>query len=120
MLREIYCRNSDDPGYTYDQLETSSGLEAVLTKIRMILFSTPGDILGEYGLGLDLERKLFQFNIGAKELENEFYAQMSKYVPEAGFYNIRMEVTFVPGTVRDIAYLDIYIDSTRYLGVTVR
>ena len=120
MLKEIYCRNSQDPGYTYNQLETSSGLEAILTKIRMILFTTPGDVMGEYNLGLDLERKLFTFNFNATDLQSAFREQLTKYVPEATQYNVDIKVNFVPGTVRDIAYIDIYIDNTRALGVAVK
>ncbi len=120
MLKELYCRNFQDPNYTYEQLETNSSLEAALTKIRMIIFTTPGDILGEPRLGLDLERRLFQLNFNNKDLETAFNAQISRYIPEASTYNIRMQVTFVPGSVRDLAYLDIYIDDVRQLGVVVR
>jgi hypothetical protein len=120
VLKEIYCRNSQDPNYVYAQLETASSLEAILTKIRMIIFTTPGDVLGEPRLGLDLERRLFELNFNNKDLETAFNAQVSRYIPEASTYSVRMQVTFVPGSVRDLAYLDIYLNDIRQLGVVVR
>jgi hypothetical protein len=120
MLKEIYCRNADDPGYQYTQLETRNALEALLTKIRMIIFTNKGDVLGNYDLGLDLERMLFQLNFNSNDVVREFNAQIGIYIPEAINYNINIEVNFVPGTVRDIAYIDIYIDGTKYLGVIVK
>jgi hypothetical protein len=120
MLQEIYCRNYDDPGYTYNQLSTKNALEAFLTKLRMIIFTNKGEILGQYDLGLDLERMLFELNFNAADLQKDFYNQIGQYAPEAVNYNININVNFVPGSVRDIAYIDIYIDGTKYLGVVVK
>lgn len=117
MLKEIYCRNADDPGYQYTQLETRNALEALLTKIRMIIFTNKGEVLGDYEFGLDLDRLLFQLSFNANDVVSQFNAQLGKYVPEAINYKINIEVNFVPGTARDIAYIDIYIDGTKYLGV---
>ena len=76
--------------------------------------------MGEYNFGLDIERKLFTFNFNAADLQSAFREQLAKYVPEAARYNVDIKVNFVPGTVRDIAYIDIYIDNTRALGVAVK
>ena len=120
MLKEIYCRNVNDPRYDYNTLETQDPIEALLTKLRMIMFTTKGEILGEPDLGLDLDFLLFELTFNAYQLQKEFYAQIVKYVPEASNYNIDLEVNFVPGTVRDICYIDIYIDGTKYLGIVAK
>jgi len=120
MLQEIYCRNADDPGYVYNRLETKSALEALLTKIRMIIFTNKGEVLGQYDLGLNLEQLLFQFNFNATDVQQEFYNQLGKFAPDAINYNISVDVNFVPGSVRDLAYIDIYIDGTKFLGVVVK
>jgi hypothetical protein len=120
MLQEIYCRNADDPGYQPTQLTTSNALEAFLTKLRMIIFTNKGDILGHYDLGLDLEIMLFELNFNSGDLTREFNNQIGLYAPDCINYNINIEVNFVPGSVRDIAYIDIYIDGTKYLGVVVK
>lgn len=117
MLREIYCRNETDPGFVPDVYETDNALEALLTKIRMIIFTNPGEVLGDAGLGLGLESKLFELSFNGGQVQQEFYNQLSNYVPEASFYNVTIEVNFVKGTVRDIAYIDIYVNNNKYLGV---
>jgi hypothetical protein len=120
MLKEIYCRNSNDPLYNYNILETSSALEALLTKLRMIIFTNKGEVIGVPDLGLSLNDLLFEFNANTYQIQKDFYAQVSKYVPDAVNFNIDLQVNFVPGTVRDICYIDIYIDGTKYLGVVAK
>jgi len=120
MLKEIYCRNTTDPLYVYDKLETGDPIEALLTKLRMIIFTLKGEVLAYPDLGLDLDYLLFELTFNAGQLQKEFYSQIAKYVPESSNYNIDLQVNFVPGTVRDICYIDIYIDGTKYLGVVAK
>jgi hypothetical protein len=62
MLKEIYCRNENDPKYVNTILETTDAIEALLTKLRMILFTARGEVLGYPNLGLDLDSMLFELN----------------------------------------------------------
>lgn len=117
MLKEIYCRNVQDPLYNPQQLETLNPIEALLTSIRMILFTNRGEVLGYPDLGLDLEYQLFELGFNGFQLQQNFYGQIAKYVRGASNFKIDVEVSFVPGTVRDIAYIDIYIDGRKYLGI---
>jgi hypothetical protein len=119
MLKEIYCRNINDPGFISGLLETGSPYEAILTKIRMIIFTTKGEVLGDPNFGLSLEQLLFELNFNERQLRQSFYDQLSQYVPDTVNMPITIEVTFSQGTVRDIAYIDIYIDGKKYLGVEV-
>lgn len=120
MLKEIYCRNENDPKYVNTILETTDAIEALLTKIRMILFTARGEVLGYPNLGLDLDSMLFELNYTGFQIQRDFYAQIALFCPEAKNYKINIEVNFVPGTVRDICYIDIYIDGTKYLGVVAK
>ena len=120
MLRELYCRNVSDPGYDANVIETGSALEALLIKIRMILFTRKGEVAGAYNLGMNLEDMLFKFSFNASKVQEDFYSQLFAYVPESSDFKVDVKVNFVPGTVRDIAYLDIYIDGTKYLGILAK
>lgn len=120
MLREIYCRNASDPGYNPNQQETDHPLEAILSKIKMILFTRKGEIAGHYDLGMNLEEMLFEFGFDEYRITDNFYAQLLGYVPDTANYKVDFKITFVPGTIRDIAYIDIYIDGTKYLGVVAK
>jgi hypothetical protein len=120
MLKEIYCRNANDPGFLPAILETNSALEAILTKIRMIIFTRKGEILGEPSLGLNLEDLLFEFNFNANQIKNDFYGQLAAFVPDTKNFPVTIEVNFSQGTVRDLAYIDIYIYGKKYLGVVAK
>ena len=120
MLKEIYCRNVNDPSYRPYQLETSSEMEALLTKIRMIIFTTKGEVLGIPGFGLSLEEQLFELQVNTAQIQNAIYDQLTAYVPEYGKFKVEVEVNFQQGEVRDFCYLDIYIDGTKYMGVLAK
>ena len=120
MITELYCRNVNDPGYNPNKLDTSDALEALLTKIRMIIFTTQGEVLGQPSLGLSLEEHLFEFNLNTAQLQNKFYGQLAAFVPEAGLFNVEIAVAFQPGEVRDFCYIDIYIDGSKYIGVLAK
>jgi len=120
MLRELYCRNSSDPSYNPKQLVTNSALEGLLTKIRMIIFTKTGEILGVPELGLNLEEHLFELNANTSQIKRAFYDQLAAYAPEAGRFNVEIDVNFQPGEVRDICFIDIYIDGTKLLGVLAK
>jgi hypothetical protein len=117
MYQEIYCRNNTDPGYNPNALITNSKLEGLLNKIRMILFTKPGEVLGEPLLGINLEYRVFETYINGDELEREIYAQFAGFIPEFQSFAIEVKITFERGEIRDTCYLDIFIDGTKYLGV---
>jgi hypothetical protein len=120
MIREIYCRNENDPGFNPQALETSNELEALLTKIRMIIFTSRGEVLGNPSFGLSLEEQLFELNANNVMLERSLTDQLAAYVPEAGKYKVDVSIKFQPGEVRDFCFLDIYIDGTKYIGVLAK
>jgi hypothetical protein len=120
MLKEIYCRNVNDPSFNPIQLETGSELEALLTKLRMIIFTQRGEVLGAPNLGLSLEEHLFDLNANTAQLQNTFYNQLAAFVPEAGKYNVEIAVNFQPGEVRDLCFIDIYIDGSKFIGVLAK
>ena len=120
MIREIYCRNINDPGYRPNQLETSNEIEVLLTKIRMILFTSKGEVLGFPSLGLSLEEQLFELQANTSTIQAEFNGQLAQYAPESGKYKTEINVKFVAGEVRDFCFIDIYIDGTKYIGVKAK
>jgi hypothetical protein len=46
----------------------------------MILFTKKGEVLGEPGLGMNLESMLFEKNVSAYEIKKEFQKQLAIYV----------------------------------------
>lgn len=110
-------RSRDDQFYNSNKLEVTDPIESLTGKIRMLLYTRPGEVLGQPTLGVDLEKNLFEVGVNNGELSSKILYQISKFIPEAGRYDINVNVSFVPGTVRDAAFVDIYIDGTRALGL---
>ena len=120
MLRELYMRDPSDPLYTENILEQSSEVEALLSQIRMILFTKQGDVLGSYTFGYNLEDNLFLFNLNEDELRNKLVDSIFYFCPDAATYNVDITVQFFRGSVRDVCLIDIYISGEKLLGVLVK
>jgi hypothetical protein len=117
MLKEIYILNQNEPGYDPNKIEERDSVRVLLQKIKMIMFTRKGDVLGDPNFGMSLEDLLFEFGFSANELRLAFDQQLVAYVPEASSFNLRFDINFVPGTVRDLAYIDIYVNGTKAFGV---
>ena len=117
MLKDIYVRTPDDQYYNSNTLETNDPIESLLGKIRMLLYTRPGEVLGQPNLGINLEKYLFEFGSNNSEISRIILQQITTCIPEGAAYDINVNVNFVPGTVRDAAFIDIYIDGTRVLGI---
>jgi hypothetical protein len=120
MLKELYMRDPSDPLYTQNVLEQSDEIEALLSQIRMILFTKQGDVLGSYNFGFNLEDKLFLFNLDGNEIKKKLLEAIYYYCPDANTYKVDLDVQFFRGTVRDACLIDITVDGRKSLGVLVK
>ena len=120
MLNEIYIVNQGEPGYDPQRIEESDSVKTLVQKLRMIMFSRKGDVLGDLKFGISLEQLLFEFGFSANELRTEFDRQIAAYIPEAPSFDLRLEVNFVPGTIRDLAYIDIYVNGNKAFGLVAQ
>jgi hypothetical protein len=120
MLKELYIINQLEPGYEPNKIDERDSVKTLLQKIKMILFTRKGDILGDPNFGLSLEDLLFEFGFSANELKRKFDEQVAAYVTEAGYFDLKIEVNFVPGTVRDLAYIDIYVNGSKAFGLVAK
>ena len=111
MIRELYTRPSTDPQYEKETIESRSELENLLAKVRMILGTTHGEVLGDYNLGIDLEKLVFTTNLPVASLEQEIADQFSKYVNYTGRYSVTPKVKFGHhADGYDYAVIDIYVN----------
>jgi hypothetical protein len=118
--REIYIREPEDPNYKDGVLEINDEVEILITQLKMLILTTKGDILGAPAFGMSLEDLLFSFNANEYTLQNEFNDQLMRFCPLAAKYDVKLEVKFFRGTVRDIGFLDISINDRKVFGVDIR
>lgn len=120
MLREIYCKTTNDPTYQAEILEHSDVYEAVLSKIRMILFTEKGEVLGEPGFGVSLEQYVFETRVSGEEIKKMILEQISTYIPEAQYFKVTVDINFKQGATSDICFIDIKLNGTNALGIIVK
>ena len=116
-MREIYFRYIGDSKWDNSILEVDNEMEALIYKIYMILLSNRGEVLGEPYLGLDLERYLFESYINKSAIQDQFYSQVGKYIPESGNYKIDMEISDTTDGYKNEIYIDIKINDVKVLSV---
>ena len=119
MLREIYFRDITDLKFSPDYMEISDKIEALLSKIRMLLYTNRGEVLGEPDLGMDLESYLFEPGLNESVLRDRFYAQLAKYVPEHVDYSIDCSFDTQSDGFSNTAFMYILINNEKVLGIQV-
>lgn len=120
MFKELYTRSPEDPNYLYGVLEHSNALECIISKIKMILNTIPGTVMGDPKFGVDIERLIFQTKINKTDLEEKIRNQIFEYVPESTMYNIQVSVSFgYSDAGYDYAIIDIIINGVKSLGILI-
>ena len=97
QLRDFYFRDQTDPAFRADQLEVYDGLEETLQQVKMTLFTRKGEVLGEPGFGIDVEKYLFEFTVDPFALSKEATDQINTYVGESRSRDIKAR----PATYND-------------------
>lgn len=119
MIKEIYCRQSDDSNLDPNKLEHSNVYELILGKIRMILTTTKGSVLGHPSFGVDLDKYIFETHVSAASIEEEIKSQMAIYMPESANYAVKVKVELMKGQTTDTGLVSVYIDGHKMMGLLV-
>lgn len=116
---EIYCRLTNDPYFESDRLEVTNEIEALIEKIKMIMLTRKGDILGEPEFGVDLEKYIFETFFDRGAINNELNTQFSKFIPEQNKFDLSTRVDIAKGEFRDNIIVDIFINQEKILGFVI-
>jgi len=120
MVKDIYTRSPDDPNYVYGVYSHSNPVESIITKIKMILGTTQGQVFGNINFGVGLEDLVFQSRINKNDLEEKIKGQIYQYIEESQEYDIRASVSFGRDNGVEFAVVDVYIDNQKSVGILVR
>lgn len=120
MLREIYIRDESDPFYDSDMIDYTNEVESVISQIRMILGTKPGDMLGDYNFGVDLEYIVYNTKKSAEDLAENIRQQIITYVHHGDKISVDVEVSFGDsGRGYDYSVIDILINGSKAIGFLV-
>jgi len=120
MIKDIYIRNPEDPNFKYGVLEHSDALESIITKIKMILGTRQGQVLGDLNFGVGIEDLIFETKINKIQLEEKIKTQFSQYISESATFKITPKVSFGRADGYDYAVIDIYINDQKTIGILVK
>ena len=120
MIKEIYIRDEKDPFYDPTMIDYSNEVEQVISQIRMILGTKPGQVLGAYHFGVDLEYVVFNTKKTAEKLGEEIREQIKSYVYYGDNISVDVEVKFGDsGKGYDYSVIDILINGSKAIGFLV-
>ncbi len=94
MIREIYTRDPNDPQYEEGMFETQGALDEILAKVRMLLGTTKGEVLGDHNLGIDIESLVFKTTKNNTIIETEINRQINEYINGLDKYRLESKVKF--------------------------
>jgi hypothetical protein len=120
MIKDIYTRDPEDPNFQYGILEHSDAIESIIAKIRMLMGTRPGQIVGDLNFGLGIEDLIFETRINKMQLEEKIKIQFGQYISETKDFKISPSVSFGKADGYDYAIIDIYINDERVIGLLVR
>lgn len=113
-IRDFYMRSEDDPKFRPDQIEVYDEVESCINQIKMTLLTNKGEVLGEPGFGLQIERYLFDFELDPFKLSDDANSQIQAYVTESKKRNVSIKPSFTTDErQRKVYALKIAIDGRR-------
>jgi hypothetical protein len=120
MIQDLYIRNPEDPNFQYGVLEHSDVVESIITKIKMILGTHQGQVIGDLNFGVGIEDLIFETKINKTQIEDKIKTQFNQYISETKDFKITPQVSFGRADGYDYAVIDIYINDQRTLGILIK
>ena len=120
MIKEIYLRDETDPYYDPTMIDFANEVEDVITQIKMVLGTDPGQVLGDYEFGVDLDYMVFGTRKNAEQVTEQIRKQIQSYVKHGPNISIDCQTNFGKDWKgRDYAIVDIYINGSKSIGFLV-
>jgi len=114
-MSELYTKRSIEINYIEDALEEDNPLMIYLQRIKMLLFTRPGDVYGDPNFGIHLERLLFHTNLSNFIIKKTIEDQISLYCPEYTTIKTDVEVKFYKYTSHEECEISISLDGTKVI-----
>ena len=119
-LKDIYTRSPGEIQYNENILEHSNVLESYIQKIKVLLNTTPGEVIGFPNFGVGLDALIFELNVNEDEIKSRIYSQITEHCIESQYFETDVILTFFNGTTRDILLIDISINGTKEFGILIK
>lgn len=120
-FKDIYTKLPSDINYI-PIIETDDETQIILQQIKMILGTTPTEVLGSPTLGINLKQYLFSYTLDTNAVRKHIAEHLSKYVyfdPQK--YQVDIDVKYGKDSDNgsDYALIDVTINQIKILGIIV-
>ena len=120
MVKEIYIRTEDDPMFVPGIVDFSNEIESIITKVRMLLGTTPGDVLGDSNFGIDIEYLVFNTKQSALDIKEELNNLLVTYIPNTTNVSLSVDINFgKTAKGNDFGVVDVYINEHKAIGFLI-
>lgn len=116
---DFYVRVKGDPNYDRFKVHSESELSQLIGQLETMLFTNRGEVLGDPEFGANLEDLVYSLSYNETQIQDVIDEQVNRYIPLAKKYKLQTTVQFYKGVVRDIAKIDILINSKYQVGVYI-
>ena len=94
MIKEIYIRTPEDPYYSEGIIDFTNEAEEIITQIKILLGTAPGDVLCAPNFGIDLEYLVFKTKKAAASIEKDVNDAIRNYIPHSNNISISEKMSF--------------------------
>lgn len=101
-------------------IQESSPLRSLIDQLTMLFFTTPGDVLGQPEMGLNLKQYLFELNFSNFEVERYIKRQIDAFIYWSKFFQIDVKVKLIKGDINDVGFVDVAINGINSIGVYIK
>ncbi len=118
---DIYNRLSSDQNYKR-QVETEDEVEMILSQVKMILGTKPGDVLGAPYFGVNIKKYLFNLSYSQAEMTKIIREGiLSSIQYDKNRYNVDVSIDFGKdrNNYSDYAVINVTINQIKRLGVLI-
>ena len=120
MIKEIYIRTPEDPYYSESIIDFTNEAEEIITQIKVLLGTAPGDVLCAPNFGVDLEYLVFKTKRAAASIEKDVNDAIRNYIPHSNNISISAKINFgKSNSGYDFGVLDIYLNGVKAVGFLV-
>lgn len=120
MIKEIYIRTPEDPYYSEGIIDFTNEAEEIITQIKVLLGTAPGDVLCAPKFGVDLEYLVFKTKRVAASIEKDVNDAIRNYIPHSNNISISAKISFGKSdSGYDFGVLDIYLNGVKAVGFLV-
>jgi len=120
MVKEIYIRTPNDPYYEAGIVDYSNEVESIISQVRMLLGTKPGDVLGDPHFGIEIEDLVYGTKTSGLNIKKKLDEKISSYIHPSPGISLNTEINFGhTDKGSDYALIDISINGKKSVGFLV-